>query len=332
MENKKIYAVDLLKFFAIIMITNSHFIPVYKDVNIGFATLGVHGNVLFFFVSGFLLTMGFLRKDESLGNWYKKRMRRLWPALFLWALFSAIVWQSSLTWQKILIAPGYWFLRTIAVYYLLFFFVGRFLIKHDNFIRKLLFVVAICISVVYAFVMPQGTGSMFHTQLRYVCNFSIMIMGGMVFLRREEIKLNRLRIDLFLMVASFVAYFAIQSIGKNTLDWRWYTQIISLIPLHVFCYYAYKVSSYKWVDCLMKHKFFKWIFSVPAALTLEIYIVQPSIISDRFNSLFPLSWFIVFGLILVAAYILRIFVNVFLQFCGNDSWNLKEWFLLSKGR
>lgn len=44
------YALDFLKFVAAVLITNSHFIPVYKDVNVGLATLGVHGNALFFFL------------------------------------------------------------------------------------------------------------------------------------------------------------------------------------------------------------------------------------------------------------------------------------------
>lgn len=325
---EKIYGIDFLKFLAIVMITNSHFIPVYKNVNIGLATFGVHGNVLFFFVSGYLLTMGFWKREESFGNWYKKRMRRLWPAVFLWAMLCAVILQESLTWQKILIAPRYWFLRTIAIYYVLFFFIGKFLIKHGEWARKVFFLSSICASIVFALVMPQGVGSMFHTQLRYVCYFSIMIMGGCVCLRREKIKLDRLWRDILLLGISFVAYFPMQAVGKNATDCLWYTQIISLIPLHFFCYYAYKVSFYNWTKSLMTHRVMKWFFAVPAALTLEIYIVQPNVITDCFNSLFPLSWFIVFGLILLCAYVLRICVNVFLQFLSKDSWNLKEIFTL----
>ena len=37
---KKIYGLDFLKFVAAVLITNSHFIPVYKDVNVGLATFG----------------------------------------------------------------------------------------------------------------------------------------------------------------------------------------------------------------------------------------------------------------------------------------------------
>lgn len=125
MGKDKILGLDFLKFMAAVMITNSHFIPVYKDVNVGLATLGVHGNALFFYVAGFLLMKGLQKRQERFDNWYKRRLRRLWPAVFLWAVFAAIVWGDNLSWQKIIFAPSYWFLQAIAVYYLLFYWLGK---------------------------------------------------------------------------------------------------------------------------------------------------------------------------------------------------------------
>lgn len=61
-KGERIYAMDLMKVVAAIFITNSHYIPLYKDVNVGLATLGVHGNALFFFVAGFLLMKGLENK------------------------------------------------------------------------------------------------------------------------------------------------------------------------------------------------------------------------------------------------------------------------------
>lgn len=62
---------------------------------------------------------------------------------------------------------------------------------------------------------------------------------------------------------------------------------------------------------------------VVASLTLEIYIVQFHIITDKFNSVFPMNTIIVFALITLAAYLLRFLVNVFVQFIGKDNWNWK---------
>ena len=125
-ENK-IPGLDFLKFVAAVLIIISHFIPVYKDVNVGLATFGVHGNTLFFFVAGFLIMKGLLKRKEMFDNWMKRRLQRLWPAVFLWAVVAAMVWCDGLSWQKILVAPDYWFLQAIVVYYALFYWVGRLL-------------------------------------------------------------------------------------------------------------------------------------------------------------------------------------------------------------
>lgn len=66
MTNNRNYALDFMKFMAAVMITNSHFISLYKDVNIGLATFGVHGNALFFFVAGYLLMAGFTKRQHRL--------------------------------------------------------------------------------------------------------------------------------------------------------------------------------------------------------------------------------------------------------------------------
>lgn len=324
----RLSGLDFLKFMAAVMITNSHFIPVYKDVNVGLATLGVHGNALFFYVSGFLLMKGLQKKVEHFDNWYKRRLQRLWPAVFLWAVFAAIVWGDNLSWQKILVAPDYWFLQTIAVYYLLFYWTSNMIIRLGGGYLKGLFVSSVVLSVITAILLPQSSGSIFHTQWHYVCHFSVMIMGAMTYIFQNQVKCNRFWLDLQLWVVSFIAYFVILSCGKNATDWRWYSQIAALIPLHAFCYYSYKVCAYKWCEKLMTHK----IWGVPlcwiASLTLEIYVVQFHLITDRFNALFPLNWFIVFVLVCVVAYILRMMVNIFLQFLSKENWRWKECFRL----
>ncbi|KAA5089235.1 acyltransferase family protein [Bacteroides fragilis] len=119
------YNLDFLKVLAAIFITNSHFIPLYKDISPSLATFGVHGNALFFFVSGFVLMMGFEKKKDLFVNWYKKRIQRLWPSVFLWSIIAAIIWKDPITWKNLLIANNYWFLQCIAIYYILFYIFGN---------------------------------------------------------------------------------------------------------------------------------------------------------------------------------------------------------------
>lgn len=124
--DQRLYSLDFLKFVAALMITNSHFQPLYEDFSPSLATFGVHGNALFFFVSGYLLMLGFLKKrTEGFVDWFKKRMRRLWPAVFIWTMVAAIFWGKSLTVENLALFGGYWFLQAIAVSYVLYYLVSR---------------------------------------------------------------------------------------------------------------------------------------------------------------------------------------------------------------
>ena len=108
------------------------------------------------------------------------------------------------------------------------------------------------------------------------------------------------------------------------MDYKYYFQIIGLLPLHLFTFYIYKVASYPWCTKLFQTSKLKWIFLVIANLTLEIYIVQFHIITDEFNTLFPLNTVIVFMLISISAYILKVITSLFLQFLSSVPFNLKE--------
>ena len=52
------------------------------------ATGGAIGDVLFFFCSGFTL---FLGKMERFDNWYKRRINRIYPTVFAWAIMGAFI-------------------------------------------------------------------------------------------------------------------------------------------------------------------------------------------------------------------------------------------------
>ncbi|WP_302415067.1 acyltransferase family protein [uncultured Prevotella sp.] len=122
MSKKRLYSLDMMKFMAALMITNSHFQPLYEGVNTTFATFGVQGNALFFFVAGYLLMMGLEKhKGVSFINWFKSKIRRLWPAVFIWVIVTNLIWDAPLTFDKLILGGDYWFLQTIVVYYALFY-------------------------------------------------------------------------------------------------------------------------------------------------------------------------------------------------------------------
>ena len=74
-------SIDILKFLAAIVITNSHMELLYGDYK-ALATGGAIGDVLFFFASGFTLFLGRMGRFD---NWDKRRITRPYPTLFAWA-------------------------------------------------------------------------------------------------------------------------------------------------------------------------------------------------------------------------------------------------------
>ena len=322
------YNLDFLKVLAAIFITNSHFIPLYKDISPSLATFGVHGNALFFFVSGFVLMMGFEKKQDLFVNWYKKRIQRLWPSVFLWSIIAAIIWKDPITWKNLLIANNYWFLQCIAIYYILFYIFGNLNISIMGggkiCVQKILFMFSIAASLLYFHFMPKATGSIFHTNLHFVCHFSIMIMGGMTYLYKDKIKTKSLWKDCLWAIFWFVLYFIILYVGKGKQDYKYYFQIVGLLPLHLFIFYAYKTASYHWCTTLFQSSRWKRILTTIASLTLEIYIVQFHIITDKFNRLFPLNTVIVFIFICITAYCLRVMTSLFLQFLSSAPFEFKN--------
>lgn len=307
------------------MITNSHFVPLYQDFSKSLATFGVQGNALFFFVSGYLLMLGFDKHNLSFSNWYKRRINRLWPSVFLWVIITAIIWDTPLTLTRLIMAADYWFIQSIAINYVLFYVCCKFLMARfgggNSYLYKI-FVFSVAITLLFFLIMPKVEGSIFHSNLHFICHFSIMIMGSLAY-RSKQLRCNNTYIDIAFMMLSFVGYFLLMKIGKGQNDWRYNIQILALYPLHTFVWYAYKVSSYSFVTIFFKRKFCGKILHLIASLTLEIYIVQFMIITDKLNFMFPLNVLLVFIIICIVAYMLRVFTHFFLQFLSENDFSLK---------
>lgn len=316
----RIYGLDFLKAIAAFFITNSHFQPLYQGVSTKLATMGVQGNALFFFVSGYLLLAGLDMRHERFDNWYKRKIRRLMPAILTFWLCASIIFGDVLTWQKMLLVSGYWFIQCILAYFIIFYFVCKLMLTKNK-LGGVIFILSILASIAYFFYLPHADGSVFHTNLHYVCHFSVMVMGSLVYLHRKSIKCTSLWKDLVAVVLSFVFYFLIMAIGKGRSGMLYYTQILGLLPLHTFVYYLYKVSCYNWCDRLFHKRGIRWIFIVPASLTLEIYIVQFHVITNKLNFLFPLNLLIIFFIICVAAYILHVCTSFVLQVINKENFN-----------
>ncbi|WP_158974670.1 acyltransferase family protein [Cellulophaga sp. L1A9] len=314
------YGIDILKFIAAIMITNSHYIPLYENHNISFATLGVHGNALFFFVSGFFLT-NIENKDGKyvrFDYWIKKKIIRLWPTLIVFFVFANLIFAKNINWYDFLLAGEYWFVRCFIISFSIIYFIIKYFKKYT----KQILAITIILTAILILILPKQNGSIYHS-FHYICYFSSMMLGVNISLYKERIITKNLFVDFILCAVSFLMYFVIMIFGKGKTDNWYYIQLLAALPLLSFLYYSYKVVSYKWCSKLASYKIWPFIFFV-SSLTYEIYIVQFSVITDAYNKWYPLNTIIVFGLILSVAYILRVLTNIFLQLFSSKDWNFKQ--------
>ena len=95
-------SIDILKFIAAIMITNSHMELLYGKYS-ALATGGAIGDVLFFFASGFTLFLGRMGRFD---NWYKRRINRIYPTVFAWAIMGAFIFNYHNDMKHTLIHGG----------------------------------------------------------------------------------------------------------------------------------------------------------------------------------------------------------------------------------
>ena len=83
-------SIDILKFIAVLAITNSHMELLYGKYS-ALATGGAIGDVLFFFASGFTL---FLGVERTFDNYYKRRISRIYPTVFAWAVLGSLLFAT----------------------------------------------------------------------------------------------------------------------------------------------------------------------------------------------------------------------------------------------
>lgn len=291
--------IDILKCVAAIMITNSHMELLYGKYSI-LATGGAIGDVLFFFCSGFTLFLGRMGRFD---NWYKRRINRIYPTVFAWAILSAFVFNNKLPMDYIIIHGGGWFVTCIMIYYIALYFIQRFCLSR----LKLIFgiVSIICIIWYLSIERPEGYNMYGNTYFKWCHYFLFMLLGAIMGISKKEYQYY-LRKDLLLLLLSIIVYYSVLFAGHKSPIME-ELQIISLIPLLFVTFYFYKVCNNELLKQIYNKKITGWFIKFIGGLCLEIYLVQSSLFTDKMNSIFPFNLFIMFVIIVLAAYILGIF-------------------------
>ena len=79
-----------------------------------------------------------------------------------------------------------------------------------------------------------------------------------------------------------------------------------------------------WVEKILQMNYVGKLIRFIAALTLEIYLVVFVLCITSLNDIFPFNIIIVFGIIVMVAYVVKVISNFVIQTFDKDPYNWKQ--------
>ena len=282
------------------------------------ATGGAIGDALFFFVSGFTI---FLGRFGRFDNWYKRRIKRIYPSVIAWAAVLSFANLKQLSVCQIVSGGGYWFISCIMLYYVVLWFVRKFA-EH----KPLMPFILCCVGVMVWFCVDEKSSMAMYgnNYFKWIFFFLFMLAGAYVGNGTIHIS-SKPWLDSFLLILSVLLFYGIQLIGTRNQMMAW-IQVLSLIPLMGVTLYGYKLCCEESVLKIMNTKR-GWCIRFIAGLCLEAYIVQVTLIpllANRINSLFPLSLIVTFFVVIGVSYLVRCLARVLSQLFEKEDMDWKE--------
>lgn len=241
-------SIDLLKCLAAFLITNSHMGKLYGDY-IYLATGGCIGDALFFFCSGFTLFFKPMNGIKEFPNWFKKRIRRIYPSVIAVAFMGCVFFNQHWDVIDLLLLCGYWFLQCIMIYYVAIFFIGSY--AKDKIIH-ISIAIAIGTAIWFFNVCEEGFWFYGGHYIRWLLYFIFMLFGAKLGTLTEKIKYKPFFdfIMLLLCIALFYLLYILGLRSKSLMT----LQLLSAIPLLGSMYYFYKVGGAKLATNYIKVK------------------------------------------------------------------------------
>lgn len=314
---KRDYSIDVLKCLAAFIITWSHFEKPLGDYAM-LATGGAFGDALFFFCSGYTLFLG--RKTNGFFNWYKNRINRIYPTVFAWALLKCLfISNTSSNLLEIIMHGGGFFVSCIMIFYVFFYFIKKYAVNH---LYKVLIASTILTTCSYFIIDSNDTSVLYKWQ--WSLFFSVMLLGGIIGKARKETKeIKHVGLTPILLLGLSIAVYYIllfieQKSGMQMI------RMFTIFPLMSFAYSLHKLCTSRTAKAIYNNKYMHLIIMTIGSLCLEIYLVQPMLLTDKMNALFPLNLLLMFLIIFVAAYLLRCVSRIWSQTFKDGEYNWKE--------
>lgn len=297
-------SLNIMRSLAILLITNSHLREMHKLHFL--ATGGMLGNCVFFFISGFGTTFALTgRSREPFAAWYRRRLVRVYEPLIIvtliFVLFGFLEVHSVADALDLFIAPSsYWFIPTIALFYIPLYFVALYASR-----TQIFSVIGLSIAVyigLYEWIVDMHRWDVEdHVAVKGVFYFMVMLLGvyACKFHRNDTASGNGL---VALLCVTLVYYGFLALLQKSQVfQLQFLTECIALV--WTLCLYR----------CLRHEPTVRWLdrrLHAPVMLlsqiTLQMYLLQEFWYSRKtFNEIFyPLNILCFFAVLIVSAWAL----------------------------
>lgn len=126
----------------------------------------------------------------------------------------------------------------------------------------------------------------------------------------------------FLSLVMYYACMAIYKLGPICCHF----QMVSLIPLLLAIYFFFMFCSCMKVIKVFEHVLCGNVIYFISSLTLEIYLVQYALFTDKMNFMFPLNIPVMYLMIFAVAYVLKCLSKLFSQIFSGDDIAVKRLF------
>lgn len=310
----------ILRAIACLLITNSHQEDIYP-IRI-LASGGLLGDVIFFAISGYLL---YSLKQQHFVPWYTKRLRRVYPAVWLTAgIFIVTKVYGSISFRRFLALmfypTHYHFVASILVLYIVFFFVMKFMNRDPQKASRRLGYVALATAAIYflAFytVFDRSYYHIDSVNSKMIWPlFLLSMMIGAHFRIHEEKYLNKGGFLPWLACAGCaVLYFGTKfgaSRGIIPPSVQWINQVTLLILL--VCVFRCFIGIENIITKLPSAV--KAPFEFIASIAFELYLAQ-AVIIPTFNpgkDVFPYNLLVTLSITLLCAWLVHSAVEILLQ-------------------
>ncbi len=231
-------ALEYLKAFAVLCVLNSHLDDLYGPYEI-LGTGGAVGLAFFFFCSGYGL---FLGQQRPFFDYMKRRIVRIYPSVWTCCILGTFIFGIPFTIRDAILAPAWWFVSFIMIFYVLIYWIRRFLFRHLKFL-----IGALWLTVVILFFFQDATG---RTEMYFgttatgrLTYFSILLWGAFLGSRQSSLDLKfNFKLDALKFIISLLAYYTLLF-----LDTRFEIvnrSLICSLPFFLaMIFYLYKITS-----------------------------------------------------------------------------------------